>query len=229
MSTAAKSTGTTASTVTPSQKKVVRPSSTLWRDAARRFFKNKLAVGALVVMVLLILVAIFADVIAPAPYDYSVLADANQFPNPRHLLGTDPVGRDFLSRLIYGARISLIVGFSVQAIALLIGVPLGTLAGMRGGWFDYIIMRAVEVMTAVPIWLFALFIITIWRSVPGSPGSGLLNVIVAIGLIAWVDTCRLTRAQLLSLREKDFVLAARGIGATQLHVAFNHMLPNALS
>src|SRR3954465_1296824 len=167
---------------------LIRAPSNLWRDAARRFFKNKLAVGALVVMVLLVFVAIFADVIAPAPYDYSVMADANQFPNVHHLLGTDPVGRDFLSRLIYGARVSLIVGFSVQAIALLIGVPLGTLAGMLGGWVDYVIMRAVEVMTAIPIWLFALFIITIWRRPASTPGNGLLNVIVAIGLFGLNDT-----------------------------------------
>ena len=99
-----------------------RPCGATRRGASR---KNKLAVGALVVMVLLILIAIFADVIAPAPYDYSVLAEANQFPNRQHLLGTDTVGRDFLSRLIYGTRVSLIVGFSVQAIALLIGVTLG--------------------------------------------------------------------------------------------------------
>src|SRR3954454_8750165 len=193
----------------------MRPASTLWRDAARRFSKNKLAVGALVVMVLLILIGIFADVIAPAPYDYSVLADANQFPNAKHLLGTDTVGRDFLSRLIYGIRISLIVGISVQAIALVIGVPLGTIAGMLGGWADYVIMRGVEVLTAIPIWLFALFLISALRSSNTSIGSGLPDVILAIGLISWVDICRLTRGQLLSLREKDFVLAAYSIGATR--------------
>ncbi|HEX5690323.1 MAG TPA: peptide ABC transporter permease, partial [Roseiflexaceae bacterium] len=122
---------------------LMRAPSNLWRDAARRFSKNKLAMGAFVVMVALILMAIFADLLAPAPYDFSVLAEANQFPfqNTKHLLGTDTVGRDFLSRLIYGARISLVVGFSVQAIALLIGVTLGTLAGMFGGWVDYIVMR----------------------------------------------------------------------------------------
>src|SRR5437667_11287898 len=138
-------------------------------------------------MVLLNLVAIFAGVIAPAPYDYSVLADANQFPNAHHLLGTDTVGRDFLSRLIYGARVSLLVGFAVQGIALLIGVPLGTLAGMFGGWVDYVIMRWVEVLTAIPIWLFALFIISVWRSSDQAPGGGLINVIVPIGLIRWVE------------------------------------------
>jgi ABC-type dipeptide/oligopeptide/nickel transport system permease subunit len=217
------------STVAPAAEHIMRPASNLWRDAARRFFRNKLAVSALVVMLLLILTAIFADVIAPAPYDYSVLAEANQFPNSHHLLGTDTVGRDFLSRLIYGARVSLIVGFSVQFIALLIGVPLGTLAGMFGGWVDYVIMRWVEVLTAIPIWLFALFLISVWRSGDSAPGNGLLNVVVAIGLIGWVDICRLTRAQLLSLREKEFVTGAYAIGATRLHVALYHLLPNALT
>ena len=204
--------------------------SNLWKDAARRFFKNKLAVGALVVMIALILVAIFADVIAPAPYDYSVLAEANQFPNSKHLLGTDTVGRDFLSRLIYGARISLVVGFSVQAIALVIGLTLGTLAGMFGGWVDYVIMRLVEVLTSIPVWLFALFLISVWRSSDGSSGGGgLFNVIAAIGLIGWVDICRLTRAQLLSLREKEFVLAAYAVGASRLRVAIHYLIPNALT
>ncbi len=150
-------------------------------------------------------------------------------PIRQHLLGTDSVGRDLLSRLIYGARISLIVGFSVQAIALVIGLTLGTLAGMFGGWVDYIVMRWVEVLTAIPIWLFALFLISVWRASDSSAGGGLLNVIVAIGLIGWVDICRLTRAQLLSLRQKDFVLAAHAIGATQLQIALRHLLPNALA
>ncbi len=217
------------STTTEVVKPQIRPPSNLWRDATRRFLKNKLASGALVVTILLIFVAIFADVLAPAPYDYSVLAEANQFPNSKHLLGTDTVGRDLLSRLIYGARISLIVGFSVQAIALVIGVVLGTIAGMFRGWADYIVMRWVEVLTAIPIWLFALFLISVWRSYETAPGGGLISVIAAIGLIGWVDICRLTRAQLLSLREKDFVLGAYAIGATSFQVAWRHLLPNALS
>ena len=217
--------GTPALTAEPS----LRPATNLWRDGARRFFKNKLAVGAFVVMLLLIFAAIFADVLAPAPYDYSNLAEASQFPNRQHLLGTDSVGRDFLSRLIYGARVSLIVGFSVQTIALLLGLTLGTLAGMLGGWVDYIVMRWVEVLTAIPIWLFALFLISVWRANDTLGDSGLLKVIVAIGLIGWVDICRLTRAQLLSLREKDFVLAAQAIGATRLQIALRHLLPNAMA
>ena len=206
-----------------------REHTSLWRDAARRFRKNKLAVGALGVMLILILTAIFADVLAPAPYDFSNLADANQFPNRQHLLGTDSVGRDFLSRLIYGTRTSLIVGFSVQAIALTIGLTLGLAAGMLGGWVDYVVMRWVEVLTAIPIWLFALFLISAWRARAEFVGGGMLNVILAIGLIGWVDICRLTRAQLLSLREKDFVLAARATGTPAYRIALRHLLPNALS
>lgn len=207
----------------------LRAPSTLWRDALRRFRRNKLAVGALWVMILLVGAAVFADVVSPSRYDYSVLAEANQFPNWKHLAGTDGVGRDFLTRLIYGARVSLTVGVSVQVIALLIGVSLGTLAGSFGGWVDYIVMRFVEVFTAVPIWLFALFLISVWRGLGEVSGGGLVNVIVAIGLISWIDICRLTRAQLLSLREKEYVVASHALGANRLHIAIKHMLPNALA
>jgi len=206
-----------------------RQPATLWRDAARRFKRNKLAVGALCVMVLLIATAVLADMIAPYRYDFSVLSQANQFPSWTHLAGTDGVGRDFLSRLIYGARVSLTVGLSVQAFALLIGVTLGTLAGSFSGWVDYVVMRFVEVFTAVPIWLFALFLISVWRGLNTFGGNGLLGVIVAIGLISWIDACRLTRAQLLSLREKEFVLASHAMGANRFHIAVRHMLPNALA
>jgi len=207
----------------------MREATNLWRDAARRFLKNKLAVGALVVVVLLVFTAIFADLLAPYPYNYSVIGEALQFPSRTHLLGTDPVGRDFLSRMIYGARVSLIVGFTVQAIALLFGLPSGVLGGMFGGWVDYVVMRWVEVLTSIPIWLFALFLISIWRGRDGAGDSGLFKIIVAIGLISWVDICRLTRAQILALREKDFVLSARTIGATQFQIARRHLLPNAIS
>ena len=212
------------------QPALARPPSTLWRDAARRFACNRLAVGGLGLVVALVGVAVFADVLAPARYDYSVLAEANQFPSPQHLLGTDTIGRDFLSRLIFATRTSLIVGLSVQAIALGIGVALGSLAGAFGGWLDYLIMRWVEVFTAVPIWLLALFLMgALWRGSTALVGGGLPNVVLAIGLLSWIDICRLTRAQFLSLREKEYVLAARGLGATPLQIVRRHLLPNALS
>jgi ABC-type dipeptide/oligopeptide/nickel transport system permease subunit len=206
----------------PATVAVTRRESNLWRDAAIRFSKNKLAMGALVVVLILILIAIFADLLAPTAYDFAVLQEARQFPSRTHLLGTDEVGRDMLSRMIYGARISLIVGFAVQLIALLIGVPLGLAAGMLGGWVDFAVLRVVEVFTAIPQILFALFLISIF-------GGGLLNVIMAIGLIGWVDICRLTRAQLFALREKEFIEAARTLGVPTSKIALRHLLPNALT
>jgi oligopeptide transport system permease protein len=207
---------------------VLRPQKTLLGDAVWRFSRNKLAVGALVVVVIFILMAVLADLITPQRYDFSALAEANQFPNGKHLLGTDAVGRDFLSRIIYGARVSLTVGFAVQLFALAIGLTLGTLAGAFSGWVDYVIMRLVEVFTALPIWLFALFLISVWRASDQMTGGGLVNVIVAIGLVSWIQICRLTRAQFLSLREKEYVLAATAMGATRLQIAIRHLLPNAV-
>ncbi|GAB4513721.1 MAG: ABC transporter permease [Anaerolineae bacterium] len=204
-----------------SQPFAARPQRTLWRDAAWRFSRNKLAMSGLVIVVILILMAVFAEVLAPYPYDKAVLSEARQFPSAAHWLGTDAIGRDMLSRIIFGARTSLTVGFLVQAVAFSIGVPLGAIAGLRGGKFDFIVLRIVEIMTAFPSLLFALFIMSIL-------GTGLFNVILAISITSWVPVCRLTRAQLLSLREKEFVAAARAIGAGDRHILIRHILPNAL-
>lgn len=193
----------------------------LWYDAVRCYFRNKLAVFGLIVAGLLILTAVFADFLAPTRYDRAVLREALQFPGPKHWLGTDPIGSDFLSRIIYGARTSMTVAFLVQGIALLIGVPLGAIAGLRGGRADFVVMRLVEVMTAFPGLLFALFIMAIL-------GTGLFNVILAISVTSWIGICRLTRAQLLALREKEYVVAARALGANEIRILLRHILPNAL-
>jgi len=165
--------------------------------------------------------AIFADLIAPAPYYKSVLSENLKPPSARHWMGTDAVGRDLLSRIIYGSRTSLLVGFSVQLIAFGIGLPLGALAGLRGGWVDFIITRLLEVMTAFPHFLFAIFLMSIL-------GTGLPNVILAIGITSWIGVCRLTRGQLLALREREFVVAARSYGADDRRIVIRHLLPHAL-
>jgi ABC-type dipeptide/oligopeptide/nickel transport system permease subunit len=194
---------------------------TLWRDAMRSFSKNRLAIIGLAVVVLYILMAVLADIISPAPYYKSVLSQTLDFPSASHWMGTDAVGRDLLSRIIYGARTSLVVGFSVQLIAFGVGLPLGALAGLRGGWVDFLITRLLEVMTAFPNFLFAIFMMSIL-------GSGLFNVVLAIGLTSWIGVCRLTRGQLLALREREFVLSARSYGASDLSIAARHLLPHAL-
>ena len=195
---------------------------TIWQEARRRFLRNRLATTGLCVVVVFIIFAVFANVLAPTPYDRIVLSETLQFPSARHWLGTDQVGRDLLSRIIYGARTSLLVGFSVQALAFGIGVPLGVIGGLRPGtWTDFVVIRLVEVMSAFPNFLFALFILSVI-------GGGLPNVIFAIGITSWIDVARLTRAQILSLRERDFVQAARALGANELHIVLYHLLPNAL-
>jgi ABC-type dipeptide/oligopeptide/nickel transport system permease subunit len=191
-------------------------------DAVYRFTRNKLAVVGLVIVGIIIFMAVFANVLAPFHYADADITQALQFPSRDHWMGTDDVGRDVYSRIIYGSRISLGVGLSVMAIALLIGVPLGLAAGLLGGRTDWLIMRGVEIFTAIPALMLALLLISVF-------GGGLFNVILALGLVAWIDACRLLRAQLLSLRERDFVLAARTMGADNKRIALRHLLPNAVS
>ncbi len=202
----------------------MRKPRTLWSDALRRFVHNRLAMGGLVLVVFFIFLALFADVLAPYRYDKADFSKVLQFPfvDPQHPLGTDEVGRDFLSRLIYGARTSLTVGLAVQLIAFSIGIPLGAAAGYRGGVVDFVVTRIIDVMTAFPGLLFAIFLITVW-------GGGLEKVILVLGMTSWIGVTRLTRAQFLTLREKEFVGAARAIGATERRIIFRHILPNALT
>jgi oligopeptide transport system permease protein len=199
-----------------------RKPANLWRDAAIRFSRNKLAVGALFVVGLFFFMAIFADVISPAPYDKTNLSQSRKFPSWEYPLGTDTIGRDQLSRIIYGARVSLSIGLSVQLIAVVIGVTMGAAAGFLGGWVDTLVMGTIEVFTAIPQLLFALFLLALW-------GGGITNIIVALGIISWIEICRLTRAQILSLREKEYIESARAIGVTNVNIALKHLLPNALS
>lgn len=220
-------TTTTAASVIPERKP-----ANLWRDASIRFSKNRLSMAALIVVIMFIFLAIFADLLAPPvvnkqgnsvpAYEYSDLRYVRKFPSVQFPLGTDAVGRDQLARIIHGARISLIIGLSVQFIAITVGVTLGCAAGFLGGWVDYAIMRIIEVFTAIPQLLFALFLLSMW-------GGGLFNVVLALGLIGWIETCRLTRAQVLSLREKEYIEAARAIGVPPVAIAARHILPNALT
>jgi oligopeptide transport system permease protein len=168
--------------------------------------------------------AVFADLLAPYAYDDVDFSAVLVFPftDPAHPLGTDEVGRDFLSRLIYGARTSMIVGLTVQSIAVLIGVTLGGLAGYLGGKVDFFISRLIDVMTAFPGLLFAILLITV-------AGGGLFNVILALSVTSWIGIARLTRGQMLSLREKEFVEAARCLGVARGRIIRSHLMPNSLS
>lgn len=194
----------------------------LWADAWRRLLRNRLAIFGGVVILGLAFLAVFADVLAPSHYTKPNFLHAYEFPNRQFPLGTDPLGRDMLSRIIYGARVSMLVGFVAQFIVVSIGVPVGAVAGYYGGKVDLLIMRFVDVMYAFPRLLFVILLMSML-------GAGLLNIFIAIGLTGWVNIARLTRAQILSLKEREFAEGARAAGAGGLRVLWNHLLPNALS
>ena len=214
-----------ASAVAPPESLAVlelRKETNLWQDAWYRLLRNKLAVLGAIIVLCFLLLALFANFLAPYPYAKTDFSKAYQYPSRQFLLGTDPLGRDLLSRLIYGARISMIVGLGSQIIVLLIGVPIGAFAGYYGGELDLYLMRFVDVMYAFPTLLFVILIMS-------ALGAGLLNIFIALGLTSWVTICRLTRAQFLSLRKKEFVVAATAIGAPSSRIIWRHLLPNALT
>jgi ABC-type dipeptide/oligopeptide/nickel transport system permease subunit len=177
---------------------------------------------ASVFVFVLIFMAVFAEVLAPEGYDHQVYTQAWRFPSWKHPMGTDPYGRDVLTRIIYGARISLAVGFISNSIALLIGLPFGAAAAWFGGTTDYIFMRIIEVVNAVPNLLLGILIMTVL-------GTGLQNVLLVFIFTGWMGIARLVRGQLLSLREQDYILAARCIGVQDWKIITRHLLPNALT
>ncbi len=196
--------------------------ASLWRDAGRRLLRNKLAVAGLIGVCVLVFLAAFADVISPYPYDYQDFLHINEEPSWQFPLGTDLVGRDMLSRVIYGARVSLSVSLLSQIVILCIAVPLGALAGYRGGWVDMLVMRMVDVFYAIPSLLLAILIMSML-------GRGIENLFIALIVTGWLTLTRLTRAQVLTLRDKEYVKAARTAGAGPLRIIVRHILPNALT
>ena len=197
-------------------------SSSLWRDAVRRLLRNRLAMLGLIVVILLCLTAIFADALAPYSYTKVNFGRLNEAPSRDYPLGTDQIGRDMLSRMIYGARVSMLVGLGAQVIVVLIGVPIGALSGYAGGRVDLVLTRFIDVMYAFPRLLFVILVMSML-------GAGLMNIFLAIGLTGWVGIARQTRAQVLAIREKEFVDAARALGGGFLRLLGRHVLPNALS
>jgi oligopeptide transport system permease protein len=194
----------------------------LWRDAGRRLLRNKLAMCGLFGVCMLLFLAVFADKLSPNDYDVQNFVHINEEPTREFPLGTDLVGRDMLSRMIYGARVSITVALVAQVAILCIAVPLGAVAGYRGGWVDVVVMRVVDVFYAIPPLLVAILIMSVL-------GRGIDNLFMALIITGWLTITRLTRAQMLSLREKEFVKAARIAGAGPFRIVVRHMLPNALT
>lgn len=199
--------------------------------AWNRFKRHKPSIIGLVIIALLVLAALLAPVLAPADPNMQELTTkpfpaGTPFPEALggkgiYLLGSDHLGRDLLSRLLYGARISLLVGFVAQALVLLLGVPLGAIAGYYGGKVDQWIMRVADLMFAFPELLFAMTIMF-------ALGPGLINLYIALGFVSWAGMARLVRGQVLQLKERDFVESAKAAGAKDWRIIMKHILPNAL-
>jgi oligopeptide transport system permease protein len=210
---------------------VRRKSRTNFQLARQRFFRQRLAVFGLIVVIVFLLCAIFAPLIAPTGYAAASLMNANEFPSSEFPFGTDTIGHDMLSRVIFGIRTSVIVAFSAVGLACLIGIPIGIAAGLKGGWVDFVVLRIVEIMTALPGILFAIFLMAVISSGAFDRylvGGQVFKVALVIGITSWVPLCRLMRAQILQLREQEYVTAARSIGASETRVAVTHLLPNAI-
>ena len=213
-----------------------RPPRSLGSDAVRRFAKNKLAIVGLAIVLLLTIVAVFADdwfialplgrtpapLIARTPYNKGFFGPTGAFPSRDYWMGTDLNGRDLYSRIVFGARVSLSIGLLASLVALTIGIPLGGIAGWYSGRADFLVMRLVDIMSAIPTLLFAFLIMA-------RMGAGFWNVMLAIGITSWISVCRLTRAQFLSLRGKEFIEAEHMIGASSWRIFRVHLLPNAMA
>lgn len=186
------------------------------------FRRNRTALVGLLIVILLVVAAILAPVIAPydpLQPDYTAVQAA---PSGDHLLGTDELGRDLLSRLLWGARISLVIGFLGEGIALTIGLTLGSISGWYGGWIDDVIMRAADIFFAIPSLMFLIVIVSIVE-----PGP--ITIFMALGLISWPSETRMMRSQVISIKNMDYVLAARSIGVSTRRMLIQHILPNAIA
>jgi len=186
----------------------------------KEFLKNKMAVGGLIFIVIILLFALFAPLIAICDPAYIDAKNILSPPSKNHFFGTDTLGRDIFSRIVYGSRISLSVGFIAVGIAVLIGIFFGSIAGYYGGRIDYLVMRFVDIMLCFPTLFLILAVIAILE-------PSILNIMVVIGLTGWMGVARLIRAEILTLKERDYIAASRVMGAGDSWIILRHLIPNA--
>lgn len=194
----------------------------IWLDIWKRLRKNKMAMFGLVIIVILFLTAVFADLIAPYTYKEQDLMNMFQTPSKEHLFGTDEFGRDIFSRVVYGSRISLEVGFIAVGISLVLGGVIGAVAGYYGGRLENVLMRFMDVLLAIPQILLAIAIVA-------ALGPSIFNLMVAVGISSIPGYARLVRASVLTIREQEFIEAARAVGSSDARIIFKHILPNCLA
>lgn len=195
--------------------------SSLFKDALLRLTTNKLSLFSLIYIFILVFVALVTPFIAPYDYAYQDLALGASPPSSDHLLGTDTLGRDLLTRMMYGSRISLMVGFLATSVALIIGVIWGTIAGFSGGKTDAIMMRIVDTLYGIPFIILIILLMVIF-------GRNLVLLFLAIGAVEWLTMARIVRSQVLNLSRQEFILSAEAMGVSKLSIIFRHLIPNAM-
>ena len=195
--------------------------SNLFKDALIRLTTNKLSLFSLIYISTLIIVALITPFIAPYNYADQNLALGASPPSPEHLLGTDTLGRDLLTRMMYGSRISLMVGFLATSVALVIGVIWGTIAGSSGGKTDALMMRIVDTLYGIPFIILIILLMVIF-------GRNLILLFLAIGAVEWLTMARIVRSQVLNLSKQEFILTAQAMGVTKINIIFRHLIPNAM-
>ncbi len=200
---------------------VVRQNISYWQDAWRRLKKNPVAMGALFILIILILMAIFSPIIRKMDYLTVVTAKKNLSPNSEFLWGTDAMGRDLFTRVWIGTRISISVAMIATAITIVVGCLYGGIAAYVGGIVDEIMMRIVEVLNSIPYLIITLLILVVL-------GNGYFQLMLALCLTAWTGTARMIRGQILQLRESEYVLAAEALGASSMRIILKHLLPNTI-
>nr|WP_322789483.1 ABC transporter permease [Salinicoccus hispanicus] len=199
---------------------LAKKSISFWGEVARRFIRNKLALVGFITLFIIILGAIFGPMISEFTYRQQN-GDYNTSPNGTYWFGTDDLGRDIFTRVWVGARISIFIGFAAAIIDLIVGVAWGSIAGLKGGRTDEIMMRIADILTAIPYLLVVIILLVVMQ-------PGLIPMIIALSLTGWVNMARITRSEILKLKNQEYVLAARTLGAKNMHLIRKHLLPNAL-
>lgn len=200
---------------------LVRPMTSYQDDAWRRLRENKLAMVGLYTALFIIFIALVGPWVSPFSYSDQNLMEANQAPSAQHWFGTDNLGRDLFIRVLYGARISLAIGIVASFINLTIGVIYGGIAGMLGGRVDRIMMNIVDVLYGIPVLLYVILLMVLLK-------PGLMNIFIALGIAYWLGMARIVRGQILSLKEQEYVLAARTMGASNWRILSRHLIPGCM-
>ena len=216
--------------VTDKEKKIetiVRPSIGYWKDAWNRLCSNKTALISLITIVVIMVLAFILPKFLPYTYDGTDLVIANQGPSKTHIFGTDQLGRDIFVRVLYGAKYSLIIGISAAIINLVIGVLYGGIAGFLGGKVDSIMMRIVDILYSIPLTIYVIIIMAILYD-PEAGNSGLGTIILALSISYWIGMARIVRGEVLQLKQQEFVLAARALGASKARILLRHLIPNCM-